>query len=139
MNGKIFTSNVAQPYAQALAIRGERITAVGTAEQMQQLAGPITRIIDLGGRTVIPGINDAHKSSLNCAANRVDVHFKGFGPSWPEARQVLAATLETAPKGALFMVTSVRRHSTMCLLIAPPCINCPGGASRDQTSAKGKC
>jgi hypothetical protein len=99
-NGKIFTSNVAQPYVQALAIRGERITAVGSAEQMQQLAGPTTKIIDLGGRTVIPGINDAHNHLSIAPQNRVDVHFKNLDPSWSEARQVLANTLETAPKGA---------------------------------------
>jgi predicted amidohydrolase YtcJ len=100
VNGKMFTSNAAQPYVQALAIRGERITAVGTAEQMKEFAGPTTRIIDLGGRTVIAGINDAHNHLSIAPQNRVDVHFKSFDPSWSEARQVLAATLQTAPEAA---------------------------------------
>ena len=98
-NGKIFTSTAAQPYVQALAIRGERITAVGTAEQIQQLAKPTTKIIDLGGRTVIPGINDAHNHLSIAPQSRVDVHFKSLDPSWPEARQVLAAASEKAPQG----------------------------------------
>ena len=59
-NGKIFTSNEAHPYAQAVAIRGERISAVGDSEIIKGLAGPNTKLLDLGGRTVIPGINDAH-------------------------------------------------------------------------------
>jgi predicted amidohydrolase YtcJ len=100
VNGKIFTSNAAQPYVQALAIRGERVTAVGTAEQMKELAKPTTKIIDLGGRTVIPGINDAHNHLSIAPQSRVDVHFKSLDPSWPEARQVLAAASEKAPKGA---------------------------------------
>jgi len=103
-NGKIFTSNSSRPYVQALAIQGERITSVGTAEQMKEFAGPTTRIIDLGGRTVIAGINDAHNHLSIAPQNRVDVHFKSFDPSWSEARQVLAATLQTAPEGAFIYV-----------------------------------
>ena len=60
LNGKIFTSNSAHPFVEALAIRGERIVAVGTAEEVQMFAGPQTKRIDLAGRVVIPGINDAH-------------------------------------------------------------------------------
>jgi predicted amidohydrolase YtcJ len=54
-NGKIFTSNVNQPYAQALAIKGDRIAAIGGSSEIRLLAGDNTREIDLGGRTVIPG------------------------------------------------------------------------------------
>src|SRR5712692_11336262 len=60
LNGKIFTSDEAHPYVEALAIRGERIVATGTSEKIRSLAGPQTKRIDLGGRVVIPGINDAH-------------------------------------------------------------------------------
>lgn len=59
--GKVFTADSARPWAQALAIRGERIVAVGTNEQVERLASPATRRIALGGRVVIPGINDAHE------------------------------------------------------------------------------
>ena len=59
-NGKVFTSNSSQPHVEALAIRGERIVAVGNSKEIVALAGKETRRMDLGGRTVIPGINDAH-------------------------------------------------------------------------------
>ena len=59
-NGRIFTSDSTRPWAQALAIHGERIIAVGTVAEISQLASRGTRTIDLGGRTVIPGFNDAH-------------------------------------------------------------------------------
>ena len=59
-NGKVFTSNVEQLYVEAIAIRGDRIVAVGESSKIKSTAGPSTKLIDLGGRTVIPGINDAH-------------------------------------------------------------------------------
>lgn len=60
VNGKIFTSNEQAPWAQAIAIRGERIVAVGDSATIVSLAREGTRRIDLGGRTVVPGLNDAH-------------------------------------------------------------------------------
>ncbi|HEX8327752.1 MAG TPA: amidohydrolase family protein [Hymenobacter sp.] len=58
--GKIFTSDPSRPYVQALAVRGDRVLAVGTTAQIARLAGPRTRRINLRGRTVVPGFNDAH-------------------------------------------------------------------------------
>ena len=59
LRGKIFTANPAQPWAEALAIRGERIVAVGSVAAIEAQAGVSTRRIDLAGRIVIPGLNDA--------------------------------------------------------------------------------
>ncbi len=60
VGGRIFTADPTRPWVQALAIRGERIVAAGPGDSVRALAGPRTRVRDLGGRTVIPGINDAH-------------------------------------------------------------------------------
>lgn len=60
LNGKVFTSDAAKPYAEAVAIRGKRIIAVGTSAEIKSLAGAKTQLIDLQSRVVIPGINDAH-------------------------------------------------------------------------------
>jgi hypothetical protein len=62
INGRIFTANAAQPWADALAIRGERVVAVGGAADVAARAGRATRRIDLGGRTVVPGLVDASVS-----------------------------------------------------------------------------
>ena len=59
-NGKIWTGNTAQPQAEAVACAGGRIVAVGTAAEVAKWAGPQTRTIDLGGKRVVPGFNDAH-------------------------------------------------------------------------------
>lgn len=58
--GRIFTADSAHPWAEALAIRGDRIVAVGSSAEVRRLAGRATREVALDGRVVIPGINDAH-------------------------------------------------------------------------------
>jgi predicted amidohydrolase YtcJ len=60
VNGRILTVDAAFSIEQALAIRGERVSAVGNDDAIRALAGPGTRVIDLGGRTVIPGLIDNH-------------------------------------------------------------------------------
>jgi predicted amidohydrolase YtcJ len=58
--GKVFTADTTRSWAEAVAIRGERIAAVGSTAAIRRLAGHRTREIALAGRVVIPGINDAH-------------------------------------------------------------------------------
>jgi len=60
LNARVFTVDPARPWAEALAIRGDRIVAVGTSVEVGALAGATTVRRDLGGRTVLPGFNDAH-------------------------------------------------------------------------------
>lgn len=69
-NGKIITVDEQFSIAEAVAIRGTRIAAVGTSEQITALAGAGTRSIDLGGRAVIPGLIDNH------------MHLLRAGPTW---------------------------------------------------------
>ncbi len=59
-NAKITTLDRAQPQAEAIAIKDGKVAAVGNADDVQKLAGPATKIIDLNGRRVIPGLNDSH-------------------------------------------------------------------------------
>jgi hypothetical protein len=106
-NGKIFTSDAAHPYVQALAIRGERIVATGNSAKIQALAGPRTRRIDLGGRVVIPGINDAHNHLGDNIApkNTVDLGLKTQDPAWPEIRDALSSKVATTSKGTIIEAT----------------------------------
>lgn len=60
VNGKVFTADDSRPWAQAIAIRGDRIAAVGDDGTIRALTSSATRIVDLEGRVVVPGINDAH-------------------------------------------------------------------------------
>jgi predicted amidohydrolase YtcJ len=60
VGGKIFTADSTRPWATAIAIRGERIVAVGSDAEIEALRGARTRRIVLDGRVVVPGFNDAH-------------------------------------------------------------------------------
>ncbi len=59
-NAKIMTMDSRYPRAEALAARGEWLVAVGTGEQIEPLIGADTKVVDAGGRLVIPGFNDSH-------------------------------------------------------------------------------
>jgi predicted amidohydrolase YtcJ len=59
-NGAVYTVDAAGRWAQAVAVRGDRIAAVGTDVDVRELAGAGTEMIDLRGRMVLPGFQDAH-------------------------------------------------------------------------------
>ena len=59
-NGKIVTVDDAKPEAQAIAIRGDRIAAVGSNDEIQRYVGPGTKVIDLAGQLAIPGLIESH-------------------------------------------------------------------------------
>src|SRR5688500_16332579 len=69
-NGKIITVDDRFSIAQAVAVRGERIVAVGSNADITRMAGPNTRRIDLRGRAVTPGFIDNH------------AHFQEEGEYW---------------------------------------------------------
>lgn len=60
IHGKVWTENPQQPEAEAIAVSGHRIVAVGSTAEIQHLAGPKTEVLDLAGRRVVPGFNDSH-------------------------------------------------------------------------------
>jgi predicted amidohydrolase YtcJ len=60
LNGRLLTMDPAMPRAEAVAIHGDRITAIGTTAQIRALSGPATRVIDAQGCTVLPGFIDSH-------------------------------------------------------------------------------
>lgn len=60
VNARIWTGDNAAPGQQAIAVRGDRIVAVGNDAEVGGLAGPSTEVLDLEGRRVVPGFNDAH-------------------------------------------------------------------------------
>ena len=70
VNGRIATLDAQSTVAEGIAIRDGRIAATGSSGEIRALAGPQTRIIDLAGRTVIPGLIDSHIHAI-----RAGVHF----------------------------------------------------------------
>jgi predicted amidohydrolase YtcJ len=99
VNAKVWTENPAQPTAAAVAIDGNRILAVGDNDGIRKLAGPGTRIIDLGGRLLLPGFNDAHVHFLGGGASLIGVQL-ATANSQAELRDRVAAFAKTLPPGA---------------------------------------
>jgi hypothetical protein len=60
VNARVWTGESSKREAEAFAVRGDRFVAVGAPDAMRALAGPSTQVVDLGGRRVVPGFNDAH-------------------------------------------------------------------------------
>src|SRR4030095_16774889 len=67
LNGQILPVDARGSTREALAIRGDRIVALGTSAEMRKLAGPRSRLVDLQGRTVIPGLIDSHLHAIRAA------------------------------------------------------------------------
>src|ERR1044071_7229826 len=59
-NGKVLTMDAQDSVVEAVAVRGGKILAVGTTAEIRKLAGPSTQLVDLHGRSVTPGLIDAH-------------------------------------------------------------------------------
>jgi len=102
INGKIVT--LAGEEAQALAVRDGRIAAIGTSQDIRPLAGPATKVIDLGGRTVIPGLIDSHIHAIRAGLTfTTEVQWIGV-PTLAEALARLRAAAQNTPKGSWLVV-----------------------------------
>ncbi len=126
VNGKIITLDEASTTAEALAVRDGKIVAVGRSADIRNLAGPATRVIDLGGRTVIPGLIDSHMHAIRAALfYATEVNWIGTR-SIPEAMARIAAAARAARPGQWIIVAggwteqqfAERRRPTQSELVA---------------------
>jgi predicted amidohydrolase YtcJ len=102
VNGKIVRYDAAP--AEALAVRDGRIAALGSSAEVRTLAGPGTRVIDLAGRTVIPGLIDSHIHAIRAGLTwQTEVHWIGVR-SLAEALERLRTATKSAPKGTWLVV-----------------------------------
>jgi predicted amidohydrolase YtcJ len=76
INGKLWTVDPERPEAQALAVCRDRILFVGTDADVRALASPVTRIVDLHGRRVVPGFYDSHVHLLSSGQRLSNVALK---------------------------------------------------------------
>jgi len=95
INGRIFTADPANPWAQALAVRENRIAAVGSSEEIRKLAGPSTRVVNVDGRLVVPGFNDAHYHS-SVGPAQIRMQFPTMDPSFALVEEALLRATATA-------------------------------------------
>ncbi|MHB8645865.1 MAG: amidohydrolase [Thermomicrobiales bacterium] len=101
LNGTVLTMNPVHPEAEAVLVRGDRIVAVGFADEMRALAAPGARIVDLAGRTLLPGFNEAHNHMLSFGLSLAQVDCRAPGcATIPELQQRVAARAAETPGGA---------------------------------------
>jgi predicted amidohydrolase YtcJ len=106
-NGKIFTADPAKPWAQALAVKGKEIEAVGSDAEILPTAGKKAQLVDLKGRTVVPGINDAHVHALptpGVYVNAPDFIPFGPGPALADVLSILDGATAAYPAGTWLIV-----------------------------------
>ena len=97
-NARIYTVDETHPLADAMAVRGGRVQFVGSTSAALALKGPSTRVIDLAGRTVIPGMVDAHGHVDNLGLALRTVDLTGTN-SYDEVIARVAARAKTTPAG----------------------------------------
>jgi predicted amidohydrolase YtcJ len=96
-NGRITTLDRGQPQAEALAVQGGKILAVGPAAQVLRHDGPATRHIDLRGRRVVPGLNDSHTHLIRAGLNyNMELRWDGV-PSLADAMAMLREQVRRTP------------------------------------------
>jgi predicted amidohydrolase YtcJ len=83
---------------EAVAVRGDRIQAVGKNTEIEKLKGPQTLVVDLGGHFVMPGFNDAHMHLADAGLQKLSVDLKGV-KTLEEFRQRVLAKVEKAQPG----------------------------------------
>lgn len=102
LNGKVIVYDAAP--VEALAVRNGKIAAVGKSADVRKLAGPATRVIDVGGRTVIPGLIDSHIHAIRAGLTfATEVHWIGVR-TLAEALDRIRTTAKRLPKDAWVVV-----------------------------------
>ena len=96
--GRVHTLDAARPRAEAIAVRGNLVVAVGSDAEIAPLVGPKTRVVELAGRAVVPGFNDSHAHLLGIGFGRLDLDLVG-ARSFAEVVERVAAAVRTRRPG----------------------------------------
>src|SRR5438094_778933 len=97
MNGRIATQDERRSFAQVVAIQDGRFASVGSDEEVMRLRCAKTEVIDFGGRTVIPGLNDSHMHPIRGGLNyNMELRWDGV-PSLADALRMLREQAQRTP------------------------------------------
>jgi predicted amidohydrolase YtcJ len=97
-NAAVYTVDKQRPKAEAVAVIGDRIVAVGSKAEIDSWRGPQTKVIDAGGKLVLPGFNDAHLHFIQGGAQLDQVSLTD-APTPQEFAKRIAAQARKTPKG----------------------------------------
>src|SRR5438552_13884864 len=98
LGGKVVTVDPQRPTAEALAVRGDRILAVGTDKQISALVGDGTRVIRLQGRFAMPGFVEGHGHFVGLGQSKMMLDLRG-AKSWDDIVAQVEAAVRTAAPG----------------------------------------
>jgi predicted amidohydrolase YtcJ len=104
VNARVATLDAASTLAEAIAVRDGRIVAVGGSASLRALAGPKTRLVDAGGRSVVPGLIDSHIHAIRAALSFATEVSWIDAASIAEATARLRARAHAAPPGSWLIV-----------------------------------
>jgi predicted amidohydrolase YtcJ len=96
VNGKIWTGDSARPYVSGVAIKGDKIIAIGSDAQVRRHAVASTEVVDLGGAFAMPGINDSHIHFLGSSLTAFQVDLSG-AKTLPEAQKLIRDFADANP------------------------------------------
>ena len=97
-NGNVYTANDQKPTAQAVVVKGDRIIFVGTNADAEKYAGKGTKVIDLQGKTVLPGFTDAHQHLSGVGFREMTLNLEGTS-SLQDLLAKLKARVDQAKSG----------------------------------------
>jgi predicted amidohydrolase YtcJ len=97
LNGRVETVDADLPEAESIAVRGDRILAVGTTAEMERFRAPATRVIDLGGRLVLPGFIESHGHFMGIGRARLALDLTEARSYEEIVRLVSSAVLSAEP------------------------------------------
>ena len=87
-HANVWTGDAARPSAAAVAVVGDRIVDVGSADDVERWRGPATTVVDAGGRRLLPGFNDAHVHFVEGGRQLENVDLKDAGSAAEFARRI---------------------------------------------------
>lgn len=96
-NGNIYTANERQPRAEAIAVRKDRIIFVGSNRDAQKYVGKTTRVVDLNGKTLLPGMTDAHHHLSGVGFREMTLNLEGVTSLEDFLAKVKARVDQTQP------------------------------------------
>src|SRR5512134_2845556 len=97
VGGTIVTMDPLRPRVDGLAVRGGRVEATGSAAEVRRLAGPATKVIDLAGRSAVPGLVDGHCHLYELGKALEEISLRGVGSVEGAAKIVADAARGRAP------------------------------------------
>jgi predicted amidohydrolase YtcJ len=108
IKGNIITVVNQKPRAEAIGIKGEKIVSVGTVKEVEASAGKATKVLDLKGKTILPGFIDSHAHPMGTGKNRLGVDMSSV-KTVKEALEKIREKVKKTPEGKLIFCPDYSR------------------------------